>query len=46
MTARGGAIVSLNGVGKTFENGTIALAGLDLEINEGELQDLVREGII
>jgi NitT/TauT family transport system ATP-binding protein len=41
MTGRGSAIVSLRDVGKTFENGTIALAGLDLDINEGEFVSLL-----
>ena len=35
------AIVSLRGVGKTFERGTIALDGLDLDIREGEFVALL-----
>ena len=35
------AIVSLRGVGKTFERGTVALAGLDLDIRDGEFVSLL-----
>ncbi|MDO9413450.1 MAG: ABC transporter ATP-binding protein [Pseudolabrys sp.] len=35
------AVVSLRGVGKTFENGTVALAGLSLDIAEGEFVSLL-----
>jgi NitT/TauT family transport system ATP-binding protein len=37
----GSALVALHGVGKTFANGTIALAGLDLEIRKGEFLSLL-----
>ncbi len=37
----GGALVGLNGIGKTFPNGTIALSGLDLSIREGEFVSLL-----
>ena len=32
----GAPIVALHGVGKTFPSGTVALAGLDLDVREGE----------
>jgi NitT/TauT family transport system ATP-binding protein len=35
------ALVALRGVGKTFPNGTQALAGLDFEVRQGELVSLV-----
>jgi NitT/TauT family transport system ATP-binding protein len=35
------AIVSLRGVGKTFPRGTIALAGLDLDVRDGEFVSLL-----
>nr|WP_255720489.1 ABC transporter ATP-binding protein [Acuticoccus kalidii] len=35
------AIVSLDGVGKTFDNGTRALAGVDLRIGRGEFLSLL-----
>ncbi len=41
MTPRDGAIVSLRGVGKTFENGVAALDGLNLDIAEGEFVPLL-----
>ena len=41
MTSRDGAIVSLRGVGKTFENGVAALDGLNLDIAEGEFVSLL-----
>ncbi|MDP2297772.1 MAG: ATP-binding cassette domain-containing protein, partial [Pseudolabrys sp.] len=41
MTENAGAIVSLRGVGKTFESGTVALAGLDLAVTEGEFVSLL-----
>jgi NitT/TauT family transport system ATP-binding protein len=34
-------LVALRGVGKTFPNGTQALAGLDLEVREGEFLSLL-----
>ena len=34
-------IVSLRGVGKTFPSGTVALAGLDLEVRDGEFLSLL-----
>jgi NitT/TauT family transport system ATP-binding protein len=36
-----GAIVSLSGVGKTFDNGTVALRGLDLKVRQGEFVSLL-----
>lgn len=41
MTESGGAIVSLRGVGKTFESGVVALDGLNLDIAEGEFVSLL-----
>ncbi len=40
MGARGN-IVALQGVGKAFRNGTLALKGLDLEVREGEVLTLL-----
>ncbi len=37
----GTPIVALRGVGKTFPSGTIALAGLDLDVREGEFLSLL-----
>jgi NitT/TauT family transport system ATP-binding protein len=34
-------IVSLRGVGKTFENGTVALDGLTIDIEDGEFVSLL-----
>ena len=34
-------IVALRGVGKTFPSGTVALAGLDLDVREGEFLSLL-----
>ena len=34
-------VVALHGVGKTFPNGTVALAGLDLDVREGEFLSLL-----
>ncbi len=34
-------IVSLRGVGKTFPSGTVALAGLDLDVRDGEFLSLL-----
>jgi NitT/TauT family transport system ATP-binding protein len=36
-----GALASLRGIDKTFANGTIALAGLDIDIGEGEFLSLL-----
>ncbi len=41
MTAQGSAIVSLRGVGKTFERGTVALYGFDLSVRDGEFVSLL-----
>jgi NitT/TauT family transport system ATP-binding protein len=41
MTGKPGAIVSLRDVGKTFENGTVALAGLSLDVAAGEFVSLL-----
>jgi NitT/TauT family transport system ATP-binding protein len=38
---RSEAIVSLRNVGKTFESGTVALAGLDLAVRDGEFVSLL-----
>ena len=37
----GAPIVALRGVGKTFPSGTVALAGLDLDVREGEFLSLL-----
>jgi NitT/TauT family transport system ATP-binding protein len=37
----GAPIVALRGVGKTFPSGTVALAGLDLDVQEGEFLSLL-----
>ena len=37
----GPALVTLRGVEKTFPNGTLALAGLDLEVRQGEFLSLL-----
>src|SRR3974390_564971 len=37
----GTPLVALRGVGKTFTNGTVALAGLDLTVREGEFVSLL-----
>lgn len=34
-------LVSLRGIGKSFDNGTVALAGLDLDVHEGEILSLL-----
>ena len=39
--SRSDPIVALRGVGKTFSSGTVALAGLDLEVREGEFLSLL-----
>ncbi len=41
MPARGATIVSLKGVGKSFANGTQAIAQLDLDVRDGELLTLL-----
>ena len=41
MTAQGSAIVSLRGVGKTFERGTVALQNFDLTVKDGEFVSLL-----
>jgi NitT/TauT family transport system ATP-binding protein len=41
MSASGDVLVSLHGVGKTFDSGTVALAGLDLAIKDGEFVSLL-----
>jgi NitT/TauT family transport system ATP-binding protein len=41
MTPRQQAIVVLHNVGKTFESGTVALRGLDLEVRDGEFVSLL-----
>ena len=37
----GAPIVALRGVGKTFPSGAVALAGLDLDVREGEFVSLL-----
>ena len=39
--SRQGAIVSLRGVGKAFERGTVALEGFDLDVRDGEFVSLL-----
>ena len=41
MSAEGSTIVSLRGVGKTFDSGTVALAGLTFDVREGEFISLL-----
>ena len=41
MTSQASAIVSLRNVDKTFENGTVALDGLDLDVRDGEFVSLL-----
>jgi NitT/TauT family transport system ATP-binding protein len=41
MNSRQRAIVALRNVGKTFESGTVALRGLDLEVRDGEFVSLL-----
>ena len=41
MSASGQTIVSLRGVSKTFERGTVALEALNLEVREGEFVSLL-----
>ena len=39
--SRSASLVALRGVGKTFPNGTLALAGLDLDVRQGEFLSLL-----
>ncbi len=41
MTSQARAVVSLRGVGKTFESGTVALRGVDLTVHDGEFVSLL-----
>jgi len=41
MTSQARAAVSLHGVGKTFESGTVALRGFDLAVRDGEFVSLL-----
>jgi NitT/TauT family transport system ATP-binding protein len=41
MSAQDPTIISLHGVGKTFENGTTALKGFDLDVRPGEFVSLL-----
>jgi NitT/TauT family transport system ATP-binding protein len=41
MNSPGPQIVSLRNVGKTYESGTVALDGLDLEVRDGEFVSLL-----
>jgi NitT/TauT family transport system ATP-binding protein len=41
MATPSDTLVALRGVGKTFPNGTLALAGLDLDVREGEFLSLL-----
>ncbi len=41
MNSSGSEIVSLRGVGKTYESGTVALDGLNLEVRDGEFVSLL-----
>jgi|SRR5271169_6420187 len=41
QAAPSSSIVALHGVGKTFPNGTTALAGLDLDVRQGEFVSLL-----
>ena len=41
MSASGPSIVSLRGVGKTFDNGTVALNGFELDVHTGEFVSLL-----
>jgi NitT/TauT family transport system ATP-binding protein len=41
MISPGASVVSLHNVGKTFESGTVALRGLDLEVHDGEFVSLL-----
>src|ERR1700734_3727546 len=37
----GASLVALRGIGKTFPSGAVALAGLDLDVREGEFLSLL-----
>ncbi len=41
MNSPGSEIVSLRGVGKTFDSGTVALDGLSLDVHDGEFVSLL-----
>ena len=41
MNSSGSEIISLRNVGKTFESGTVALDGFDLEVRDGEFVSLL-----
>ena len=41
MSAQDSTVISLRGVGKTFENGTTALKGFDLDVRPGEFVSLL-----
>src|SRR6185312_2630089 len=41
MSPSAPAVVSLRNVGKTFESGTVALDGLNLDVREGEFVSLL-----
>ena len=41
MSTPGQTIVSLRGVGKTFERGTVALDGFGLDVRDGEFVSLL-----
>jgi len=41
MSTQDPIIISLRGVGKTFENGTVALKGFDLDVRPGEFVSLL-----
>ena len=41
MSAQARAVVSLHGVGKTFDSGTVALRGFDLVVHDGEFVSLL-----
>jgi NitT/TauT family transport system ATP-binding protein len=41
MSAQPKAVVSLRGVGKTFDSGTVALRGFDLDVRDGEFVSLL-----
>ncbi len=41
MSASGQTIISLRGVGKTFDSGTVALDGFDLDVRGGEFVSLL-----
>ncbi len=43
MSPSGAPIVSLRNVGKTFDSGTVALEGFNLDVRAGEFVSLLRE---